>query len=72
MISSNYIVDFEYPSMAISATERKIYKIVGHAEIEKNSKTISSHEILKKMPKLNLNFLSLLNFWIFFLYYKQS
>ena len=58
--------------MAISATERKIYKIIEHAEIEKNSKTISSHETLKKMPKLNLNFLSLLNFWIFFLYYKQS
>ena len=71
MISSNYIVDFEYPSMA-NSTERKIYKIIGHAEIEKNSKTISSHEILKKMPKLNLNFLSLLNFWIFFLYYKKS
>lgn len=52
MISSNYIVDFEYPSMAISATERKIYKIVGHAEIEKNSKTISSHETLKKCQNL--------------------
>ena len=53
-MNGNYTAASEYLSMRISTWEREISQPIKNTDIENNSKTISSLEILKQKTKIVL------------------